>query len=48
MPLAARFVRRGRELHGPEFMVLNRQSIVFMEPVSSDSQVAKFIVSQKK
>jgi len=41
-------VRRGKELHGPEFMVLNRQSIVFVEPVKEDSQVAKSIAEQKK
>jgi len=42
------FVRRGKELHGPEFMVLNRQSIAFIEPVSETSQVAQFIAEQKK
>jgi hypothetical protein len=42
------FVRRGKELHGPEYMVLNRQSIAFVEPVKDDSQVANFIAEQKK
>ena len=42
------FVRRGKELHGPDYMVLNRQSIAFVEPVKEDSQVAKFIAEQKK
>jgi len=42
------FVRRGKELHGPDYMVLNRQSIAFVEPVKEDSQVAKFIMEQKK
>jgi hypothetical protein len=41
-------VRRGQELHGPEFMILNRQSILMIEPVKEDSQVAKFIAEQKK
>jgi hypothetical protein len=41
-------VRRGKELHGPEYMVLNRQSILLFEPVKEDSQVAKFIAEQKK
>jgi|SRR6185295_8605474 len=41
-------VRRGKELHGPEYMVLNRQNIVFIEPVNEDSQVAKFIAEQNK
>lgn len=41
-------VRRGKELHGPEFMIINRQSILLIEPVKEDSQVAKFIAEQKK
>lgn len=41
-------VRRGKELHGPEYMVLNRQSIQLIEPVKDDSQVAKLIAEQKK
>ena len=41
-------VRRGGEPHGPEYMVLNRQSILMIEPVKDDSQVAKFIAEQKK
>lgn len=41
-------VRRGKELHGPEYMVLNRQSILLIEPVKEDSQVAKLIAEQKK
>lgn len=41
-------VRRGKELHGPEYMVLNRQSILLFEPVKEDSQVARFIAEQKK
>jgi hypothetical protein len=42
------FVRRGKELHGPEYMVLNRQSILFFEPIKEDSQVGKFIAEQNK
>jgi hypothetical protein len=41
-------VRRGKELHGPEYMVLNRQSILFVEPIREDSQIAKFIAEQNK
>ena len=41
-------VRRGKELHGPEFMIINWQSILLIEPVKEDSQVAKFIAEQKK
>lgn len=40
-------VRRGGELHGPDYMVINRQSILLIEPVRSDSQVAKSIGEQK-
>ena len=39
-------VRRGKELHGPDYMVLNRQSILMIEPVKEDSQVAKLIAEQ--
>jgi len=41
-------VRRGKEMHGPEYMVLNRQSILMIEPVKEDSQVSKLIAEQKK
>jgi hypothetical protein len=41
-------VRRGKELHGPEYMVLNRQSILFVEPIREDSQIARFIAEQNK
>ena len=41
-------VRRGKELHGPEFMVLSRQSILFIEPVRPDSDIGRTITEQKK
>ena len=41
-------VRRGKELHGPEYMVLNRQSILFVEPVKEDSEIGKSIDEQKR
>lgn len=41
-------VRRGKELHGPEFMILNRQNILMIEPVKDDSQLARMIAEQKK
>lgn len=41
-------VRRGKELHGPEYMVLNRSSILMVEPVREDSPVAKLIAEQLK
>lgn len=39
-------VRRGKELHGPDYMVLNRTSILFAEPVGKDSEIAKSILAQ--
>ena len=36
-------VKRGKELHGPDRMYLNANSIVFVEPVGTDSKVAKLI-----
>ena len=41
-------VRRGRELHSPEYMVLNRQRILFVEPVKEDSEIGKSIEEQKR
>lgn len=41
-------LRRGKELHGPEYMLLNRQSILLIEPVREDSQIATLIAEQKK
>ena len=36
-------VKRGKELHGPDRMYLNREQIVFVEPVGTDSKVAQLI-----
>jgi hypothetical protein len=36
-------VKRGKELHGPDRMYLNANSIVFIEPVGTDSKVAQLI-----
>lgn len=41
-------VKRGKELHGPDRMILNKQAIVFVEPVGGDSQVAKLIAETKR
>jgi hypothetical protein len=43
-------VKRGKELHGPDRMYLNTNSIVFVEPVGTDSKVAQLIqeASQQK
>lgn len=40
-------VKRGQELHGPDMMYINRNHILFMEPVSPESQVAKLIKEAK-
>ena len=40
-------VRRGKELHGPDRMYLNKQHIVVVEPVGQTSQVAKPIEQTK-
>jgi len=36
-------VKRGKELHGPDRMYINASSIVFVEPVGTDSKVAQLI-----
>lgn len=41
-------VKRGKELHGPDRMILNEKSIVFVEPVGADSKVAQLISESKK
>jgi hypothetical protein len=41
-------VHRGKELHGPDRMILNDRSIVFVEPVGPDSRVATLIREAKK
>ena len=41
-------VRRGKEWHGPDHMILNARHIVLIEPVGPDSQVARLIAEQKK
>jgi hypothetical protein len=40
-------VQRGKEWHGPDRMYLNPGSIVLVEPVGADSQVAKLIAEKK-
>ena len=37
-------VKRGKELHGPDRMYHNANSIVFVEPVGTDSKVAQLIL----
>lgn len=40
-------VKRGKELHGPDRMILNKTSIVFVEPVGADSKVAQLIAESR-
>ena len=40
-------VKRGNEWHGPEYMYINRQHIVVIEPVSASSRVAQLIKEAK-
>ena len=41
-------VKRGKEWHGPDRMILNERSIVFVEPVGPDSKVAQLIAESRK
>lgn len=41
-------VKRGKELHGPDRMYLNPNSIVFVEPVGESSKVAQLISEASK
>jgi len=41
-------IKRGNEWHKPDRMILNRDHILFIEPVSKDSQMAKLIDEDKK
>jgi hypothetical protein len=40
-------VKRGKELHAPDFMYINTQHVILIEPVTPDSQVAKLIKEDK-
>jgi hypothetical protein len=40
-------VKRGNEWHSPEYMNINKQHIVIIEPVSSTSRVAQLIKEAK-
>ncbi|SRR5579871_107174 len=41
-------VKRGKEWHGPDRMIINTRHIVLMEPVSETSKVAQLISESKK
>ncbi len=36
-------IRRGKEWHGPDRMIINQKAIVFIEPVGTNSRVAQLI-----
>jgi hypothetical protein len=42
-PTGMILVHRGHELHGPDRMILSDKSIVFVEPVGTESRVAQLI-----
>ena len=41
-------VKRGKEWHGPDHMVLNARNIVLIEPVGENSKVAQLITESKQ
>jgi len=41
-------IKRGQEWHAPDHLIINRNHILFIEPVSPDSTVAKRIEDLKK
>ena len=41
-------IKRGKEWHAPDRMVINRQHLVYIEPVAPDSKVAKLIEESKR
>jgi hypothetical protein len=41
-------VKRGREMHAPDRMLINAQHILFIEPVRPDSQLGKAIEDAKR
>ena len=41
-------VKRGKEWHAPDRMLINDKSIMFVEPVGADSKVAQLIAESKK
>lgn len=41
-------IRRGKEWHGPNYMILNARSILLVEPVGADSKVAQLIAEAQK
>jgi hypothetical protein len=41
-------VKRGKEWHGPDRMIISEKSIVFVEPVGDNSKVAELIAQSRK
>jgi hypothetical protein len=41
--VANTLIKRGNELHRPDFMYINTQHVLMIEPVTPDSQIAKLI-----
>lgn len=39
-------VKRGGEAHAPDRLLINRQQVLLIEPVKTDSQIAKLIAEQ--
>jgi len=46
--VANALVKRGKEWHGPDRMIINEKAIIFIEPVGKDSRVAQLIEESKK
>src|SRR5262245_54158017 len=46
--VSSTLVKRGREMHGPDHMIINAQHILFIEPVRPDSQLGKLIEEARK
>jgi hypothetical protein len=41
-------VKRGKEWHGPDRMILNEKAVIFVEPVGGDSKVSQLIAESKR
>ena len=41
-------VKRGKEWHGPDRMIINNRHLVLIEPVAESSKVAQLIAESKK
>lgn len=46
--VASVLLKRGSELHGPEFMYLNSRQILAIEPVGRESRVAQLIEESRR